>query len=238
MYALVEWDPERFGIGVKQIDDQHRQLLKLINSLSFHLSADLRATQANIGINGVVRAVVEGSKRPDSSNSLATYSLSPRTDSAMESSSDRNSMPLPSPKGANTSKGTAPLIAKLGFTENGPKRELAPSPAAHLRNFPRKFQAKSDVGDVVDQLVTFAQITLANEDHLLETYGYGERESQFKEHAMFADRICRVHRLMESYSAQQQDLERLLKFLKVWIAEHVRSDRRYAPLLIEKGGGV
>ena len=254
LYAPIEWDPERFGIGVKQIDDQHRQLLKLINSLAYHLSADARHLQMSTGLRGVINnaaaAVSDESNkhhRPVSSNSGITppnqIFMMGESDSAMmdESMSDRNSptnvIYTPTAASRAAAGGKQPLINRLGFMQ-GEKKELEPSPATHLRNFPRKFQAKSDVGAVVDQLVTYAIKTLGSEDHLLETYGYGEREMQVREHAIFSDKVCRVHRLMESYAAQVEDLTRLLKFLKMWIGEHVRTDRRYAPLLIEKGAGV
>lgn len=32
--AKLEWDPESYGVGIKMIDEQHRQLLNLINDLS------------------------------------------------------------------------------------------------------------------------------------------------------------------------------------------------------------
>ena len=37
---IVEWDDEKMGIGIKLIDDQHKELLKIINLLSNSINSN------------------------------------------------------------------------------------------------------------------------------------------------------------------------------------------------------
>ena len=44
-YKIVSWSPA-FSVGIKVIDDQHRELINLVNDLFSHITGDLDAEQA------------------------------------------------------------------------------------------------------------------------------------------------------------------------------------------------
>jgi hemerythrin-like metal-binding protein len=87
----------------------------------------------------------------------------------------------------------------------------------------------------LDELVTYCARSLTTEEMLLETYGYPDRAAHAAEHQIFFREVSRAHSLMESHNFEHADLCRLVGFLKFWLADHIPKDRRFAPLLVDKG---
>jgi hemerythrin len=191
LFSFAEWDPERYGIGVKPIDDQHKILLALINQLTKAFKAATR----HLRVDGA-------------SNSLQ---LSQR-------SSRRQSLPT-----------TAGTLAPPG---------QKPFPVCGPRQFDPNFQRGSTVHAIVEDLVTYTFKYLQAEDHLLETYAYVDRASQAQDHEQFTQEVTFLLKLMEDFAATHDNVWRLLTFLRLWINEHIPRDRKYAPLLIDKGVGA
>ena len=164
-FSVVEWDPERFGVGIRQIDDQHRQLLCIVNN--------------------ICRIRHQIDHDPDS---------------------------LP------------PAARRRG----GPVD----------RHLGAQLQSGSELASQLDELVTYCAKMLAAEELLLETHSYTERVSHAAEHEIMVAEVCRAHRMAEEGNLEPHDLQRLVAFLRKWMNEHIPKDRRFAPLLLDKGYGA
>lgn len=106
------------------------------------------------------------------------------------------------------------------------------------RGFDPALQRGSQAALIVDELVSYCAKQLQQEEHALESYGYPQRAAHCAEHAVFVKEVSRMFKLVSDGEAEVDDAKRLLYFLKCWIREHIpNADRRYAPLLIEKGVG-
>lgn len=167
IYAIMEWDVERFGVGIRQIDEQHRFLLSIINNLC-------RTT------NQIV----------------------------------------------NDPESLTPVNARKR-NQNLPDR--------HLNSY---LQKGSRVGAYLDDLVTYCAKHLLAEEFLLETHGYADRAGHAAEHETLVAEAARAHRLCEEGNLEIVDVNRLIHFLRRWMTEHIPRDRRFAPLLLDKGFGA
>ncbi len=200
LLAPVEWDPERFGIGVRSIDDQHKHLIVVINTLIRALLQATRATKASVSVAARQSSMI----------------VSPRSNSTSGAfSSNTASLAFAGPSGAASKK--FPIVGH---------RQMDPN-----------FQRGSQLAKIIDDLVSYTAKYLIAEDHMLDTFAYVDRQSQFHDHELFTNEVARAFKLVEDYNMQESDVRRLLQFLKYWIAEHIPRDRKYAPMLIEKGVG-
>ena len=164
-FAITEWDPERFGVGIRQIDAQHRQLLAITNHI-----CRLKTT-------------------------------------------------LEHDPGALT-----PVARKRGGVTD---RHLEP-----------QLQRGGQLAVHLDELVTYCAKHLAAEEVLLETHGYSERVSHAADHDTLVQEVARAHRLCEEGNMEMADLRRIVAFLRHWMNTHIPKDRRFAPLLLDKGYGA
>lgn len=165
-YAVIEWEVERFGVGIRQIDEQHRWLLSIINNMCRFVAQSLNDPETVSPANSKRRGVI-------------------------------------------------------------PDRHLNP----HLQKGTR-------MSSLLDDLVTYCAKHLAAEDLLLETHGYSDRLGHAAEHETFVSEVCRVHRLCEEGNLELQDVDQMIKFLRRWMTDHIPRDRRFAPLLLDKGYGT
>jgi hemerythrin-like metal-binding protein len=179
LFYTMEWDTERFGVGIKFIDDQHKHLISIVNNLC-------RLRQ---------QAVQEAEEQ-------AAAGLQPSSSTE-------------SPLGRK--KRVVPMVSRF----------LCPG-----------LQRGSPTGQLIDDLVTYCAKHLAYEEYILETYGYQDRLGHNQEHEQFAYEIGRAHKLMEEFNFENSDLAYLVYFLKYWLKSHIPKDRRFAPLLLEKGLGI
>lgn len=295
-FSHVEWDPERFGIGIRQIDDQHKQLIAIVNDLAalvqeaHNANALRRLARSRLNQTSAQCPTVSASHSPTMGGESMSMA-SPRPYAAGLSTSRnhhlggsasppaggrsihgspqgpagaalRGASAIGSPHGSpslfsarSPSAGTggggpsvvvspptalsavAPLSIPNAFQLAQGRPDLY-TPASHLRAFPACYQRPSAVWECLGRLVTYCLRSLAAEDHILETYGYADRATQMQEHEAFGEQVCRYHRLSEECALEEEDLLHLLVFLKLWVREHIPRDRRYAPLLLEKGIGV
>jgi hemerythrin-like metal-binding protein len=165
VFSIVEWDPERFGVGIRQVDDQHRLLLGLINHVC-------------------------------------------RLKHQIEVDADTLT-PVPKRRG--------------GIVD---------------RHLETQLQRGTEMSKHLDDLVTYCSKHLSAEEVLLETHNYPERLSHAAEHELMVVEVCRAHRLCEEGNLEMDDVRRLVTFLRRWMNEHIPKDRRFAPLLLDKGYGA
>lgn len=225
LLSFVEWDPERYGIGVKSIDEQHKILLTITNGLTrvyissaypkLSESFDSLGVASPINNNGA-SSVVQSAKNPPSSRSIMKSTvIQAKALAAIRDAEAEAALLLD------------PVLAHKDF------------PVVGYRQFDPSLQAgsSSQLHNVVEDLVTYTCKHLLAEDHMLETYAYPDRALQQQDHELFANEVSFLFKLVEENNAQICDVRRMLVFLRLWLAGHIPRDRKYAPMLIEKGVG-
>lgn len=234
LLTLLEWDPEKYGIGVRSIDEQHKILIALTNEMTRLYVAKAHPT---LLIGGLQRTAssAQGGFTAANSDAAATS-------------------PIGSPAGAKS--GLMGRIAKAAVQHSHAIATSASSPmvpttgascmlgsyskfpVCGFRQFDPDLQRGSEMAKVIEDLVTYTCKYLLVEDHLLETYAYVDRAMQQQDHELFTCEVSYCFRLMEDCSCQVGDIRRLLLFLRLWLSGHIPRDRKYAPMLIEKGVGT
>jgi hemerythrin len=126
--------------------------------------------------------------------------------------------------------------SRHSFSEGG-GGSAKPFPVVGIRQFDPQLQRGSELSKLVEDLVTYTCKYLLVEDHMLETYAYPDRGMQQQDHELFSNEVSLLFKLVEDYNCQLSDLRRMLVFLRLWMAEHIPRDRKYAPMLIDKGVG-
>ena len=193
LYAVIEWDPDAFGVGTKVIDDQHMHLLSIINRIC-------RLRQEAFAQQAVTQSAAAASGSP-ADDMVGFIAPTGGNDQSMSHSRRRKQPPMD-------------------------------------RFFDPSLQKGSEIGNQINNLVSYCAKQLANEEHLLETYGYVDRVSHVQEHETFVAEVSRVWRLMEEHNLELSDVHGLIAFLKNWLHVHIPKDRRFRELLIEKGFGA
>jgi hemerythrin-like metal-binding protein len=161
-FLPVDWDPERFGVGIEAVDEPHRRLLRIVNRMC------------------IVKVMVE--TNPEN--------LSPVNK------------------------------VRTGIVH---------------RHLNAQLQRGSEMSALLDALVTYCAKHLTAEELLLETHGYPDRAAHAQEHQLLVNEVCRAQRLSEEGNLEMSDVRNLVTFLRRWMNEHIPKDRRFAPLLMDKG---
>lgn len=223
LLTLLEWDPEKYGIGVRSIDEQHKILIALTNELT-----RLYAVKAHpsLALGGVRTGNVDGAPSPKAATpqSKGTSTILGRLAKAAVQQQQQNGVPA-------SSSGHIPA-ATCSLSS------FSKYPVVGHRQFDPDLQSGSETAKIVEDLVTYTCKYLLVEDHLLETYAYVDRAMQQQDHELFTCEVSYCFRLIEEYSCQISDIRRLLLFLRLWLSGHIPRDRKYAPMLIEKGVGA
>jgi hemerythrin len=226
LLSFIEWDPERFGIGVKSIDEQHKILITLTNGLTrVYLAAaypKLSASMDTLGVASPLNAssanaapLISSNKAPSSRGVMKSAVIQAKALAAIREVEAETSLLLD------------PVLGHKDFCVVG------------FRQFDPLLQASSNVelNKVVEDLVTYTCKFLLAEDHMLETYAYPDRALQQQDHELFINEVSFLFKLVEENNAQLSDIRRMLVFLRLWLSGHIPRDRKYAPMLIEKGVG-
>lgn len=95
-------------------------------------------------------------------------------------------------------------------------------------------QGKDAVGRILNELVEYTGEHFKTEEEFFDRYGYPERGEHKKIHNDLVQKVMDFQRKFESGKAEV-DME-LMEFLKDWLVNHImKTDRKYAPFLQEKG---
>ena len=96
-------------------------------------------------------------------------------------------------------------------------------------------EASEILGKIFDELLDYSRHHFSYEEELFKWYGYPDAEHHKKEHVELANHLARLRRKMEEGDNFMGEVL-LLKFLRDWLLNHImKSDKQYAPFLIEKG---
>lgn len=95
-------------------------------------------------------------------------------------------------------------------------------------------QAESVIEDALDFLIQYAQDHFAEEEQLMQKYGFPELESHQKKHEYLKKETIEYKRRFGT-GESMDDID-FIKFLKDWIVDHILTeDRKYGPFLNKKG---
>lgn len=231
LLTLVEWDTEKYGIGVRAIDEQHKILILLANELTNLYTSIVHPHLAHHSAMSSQSSLVQ-----EQSSSVASPSTRSLTSQLAKAALARvhalhhASAEVEGKAGGGSKSRThlfaAGLVGQPSF------------PVVGNRQFDPRLQRGSDVAKVVEDLMTYTCKYLLVEDHLLDTYAYVDRAMQQQDHELFASEVAFALKLSEEHNCQIGDIRRLLVFLRLWLTGHIPRDRKYAPMLIEKGVGM
>ncbi|ARJ67494.1 cyclic nucleotide-binding protein [Magnetospirillum sp. ME-1] len=94
-------------------------------------------------------------------------------------------------------------------------------------------KGKTEMGEALDFLMGYAMYHFAEEEALLERYGYPEGSGHSAKHRRL---MAQVRELEERLSHSAVTAKDVLVFLQDWIVNHIlMEDRRYAPFINSKG---
>lgn len=229
LLTLIEWDPEKFGIGVRCIDEQHKILITLANELTKAYIAvaypKMHAQNSqNTSRSHTPNATAVGAT-PHKPN-LKNLAGQVKAVGAIQKEIEKE---VAAGLHAGGSDGSDPYLPL--------HNERHPFPVVGHKQFDPMLQRGSEIAKIVEDLVTYTCKFLLVEDHLLETYAYVDRSMQAQDHELLANEVSFLFKSVEDFSAQLSDVRRLMVFLRLWMLEHIPRDRKYAPMLIEKGVG-
>lgn len=89
------------------------------------------------------------------------------------------------------------------------------------------------VGQLLEGLVDYTMNHFIAEEDLFQRYGYPESEAHHAEHNTFT---AHAYDLLARHEKGEKVGIEVLDFLKSWLINHIlKSDRAYAPFLLEKG---
>ncbi|CUG90929.1 hemerythrin-like metal-binding protein, putative [Bodo saltans] len=227
LLSFIEWDPERFGIGVKSIDEQHKILITLTNGLTkVYIAAAYPKLSVSMDTLGVASPM--NTSNVNAASLISNTNRAPSSRGVMKSAViQAKALAAIREADAETSLLLDPVLGHKEF------------PVVGFRQFDPLLQAASNVelNKVVEDLVTYTCKFLLAEDHMLETYAYPDRALQQQDHELFVNEVSFLFKLVEENNAQLSDIRRMLVFLRLWLSGHIPRDRKYAPMLIEKGVG-
>ncbi|RAU22091.1 cyclic nucleotide-binding protein [Paramagnetospirillum kuznetsovii] len=97
----------------------------------------------------------------------------------------------------------------------------------------RKGKADAEMAEAMDFLMGYAMYHFAEEEALLELYGYPEQPGHAAKHKRL---LAQIRELEERLVAESMPADELLAFLHDWIVNHILvEDRRYSAFVNEKG---
>ena len=105
------------------------------------------------------------------------------------------------------------------------------------RLYKNAVETKSDietVKDILNQLVQYTVIHFATEESLFRIFNYPDTEAHTKQHDELKEQVTKIVDKVEK-GEQTVNME-LIHFLRKWLQNHImRSDKKFAPFLSEKG---
>jgi len=96
-------------------------------------------------------------------------------------------------------------------------------------------KAKRAIGDLIDRLIQYTVKHFQYEEGRMEAGGYPDLIEHKKRHADLVEKVLDIQKKVKS--GQQLVEMETLKFLKMWLTEHIqRSDKKYSPYLQPASG--
>jgi hemerythrin len=94
--------------------------------------------------------------------------------------------------------------------------------------------ANETTGKLIEQLLTYAAMHFAREEHYFDIFGYPETDIHKKQHKDFERRISAFE---TDFKAGRESVSKdIMKFLGDWLVEHIKgSDKKYSLFLHERG---
>lgn len=287
-FALIEWDAEVHGVGVRSIDDQHQQLIEVIDQLcrlgrqiNSPAPADGAATVGGASPRSLAAAVANGMSAqspalrpvlgsmgvvaPMSIKGALMMDMQRFSPAASSNTGAKGDTKPTSGRGgadcnadatnADATKARAPnlMSASFGGTAQSGNSNASSGGGASSgvsiyatraiptrcakyvdRGLPPELQRGGLVEPLLEQLVVHCSVRLIQEEHNLEAVSFADRGAHALEHQTFVREVFRAYQLMEGSNFELTDLANLLRFLRLWIRDHIPKDRRFAPLMLEK----
>jgi hemerythrin len=93
---------------------------------------------------------------------------------------------------------------------------------------------KETIGKLIEQLLTYAAMHFAREEHYFDIFGYPDTDMHKKQHKDFERKISVFE---TDFKAGRESIStEIMKFLGDWLAEHIKgSDKQYSQFLNARG---
>jgi hemerythrin len=93
---------------------------------------------------------------------------------------------------------------------------------------------KETIGKLIEQLLTYAAMHFAREEHYFDIFGYPDTDMHKKQHKDFERKISVFE---TDFKAGRESVStEIMKFLGDWLAEHIKgSDKQYSQFLNARG---
>ncbi len=105
--------------------------------------------------------------------------------------------------------------------------------ANHVMTEIGRGDSREAVGEVVETLIAYTMYHFADEEALLERYGYPETDGHKQRHKRL---IVQVREMRERLATDDVATNELLEFLHKWIVNHILiEDRKFGPFLNQRG---
>jgi hemerythrin len=95
-------------------------------------------------------------------------------------------------------------------------------------------QDREALGKLINQLVIYAAMHFAKEEHYFDLLGYPESDAHKREHDAFEMKVTEFE---DNFKYGKQDMSiDVMNFLCNWLVDHIKgSDKKYGPFLNERG---
>lgn len=98
----------------------------------------------------------------------------------------------------------------------------------------KQAKSKETAIEIIDKMAEYTQFHFSTEEKYMQRFAYPDYANHKKEHVKFVEQVVQFKQDYESGKAGLS--YDIMNFLKDWLVEHIQdSDKRYAPLFIEKG---
>jgi len=103
-----------------------------------------------------------------------------------------------------------------------------------LYNSMKQGEANRALGEILNDLISYATAHFSTEEKLLDDFDYPEVEFHKEEHQNF---IQKITDFKEAFDSGKMGISvDLLEFLKSWLSKHIiKSDKKFGPYLNAKG---
>lgn len=96
------------------------------------------------------------------------------------------------------------------------------------------FKTKEDLGNILNELIEFADYHFSTEEKYFEKYNYENSTEHKKEHRMFEDKVLDISKKFKN-NEMEISFE-LIDFLEDWLLDHlVEQDQKYVKCFTEHG---
>jgi hemerythrin len=95
-------------------------------------------------------------------------------------------------------------------------------------------KAKDSLMTVLGQLVAYTQMHFSTEEKYMQQWSFTGLEAHKKEHKAFVEQVAQFQKDFQAGKAALS--VQVLKFLKDWVAKHIKeTDKQYGPFFVSHG---